>query len=445
MSEWLFEAAGEGGTASPEQFWDLADGTVRVGAERVVVTPDDRDFELLRPSRDKNGRYFPGKFAFSPDDGQLLEPPDRQLRLSVTGIPAVADSAKDFFAHEAVFVVVPSGDAAYAGDPAIALICDLATGSANRWSASQSQWLETPPLPLLGGSETLRKPAWTANGFVYAGEECAAAIVNPGSAKWQQSVASPAGLQMLTPAISHGTGAAALARKDGSLYQLVWTTEWRMLPLSGDAPHADAKFSPMVSANGGLAGVVDEIMFEITPDHHLVRRDWPPGFAPNTGCAPHPVAGGLYVMGANREYEPAWAFMPAGGGAPKMLGSQVPATPFRSGFLTEEGWAATPGANVRTGFRLPPNIVGKPLLSFDDAALFLGIDAGSLWPQALCGERRRWRTRLLLASSDGTVRELGQEWKLDRLSRVEAVAFGDTIAILGLQRGQALAWRKDGF
>ena len=446
MAEWLFEAAGEGGTASPRQAWDLQHGTVSVvsGREPVVIAFDNPDFDLLRAARDKNGNWFPGAFSYSPNDGGALERPHQPVPLSVgfDELPRLARPGAGYFSNPQ-FEAVPGNDVAFAGEPALSLLCDFAGGKVFRWTARR-RWSAPLSIPAQNAAAPLRRPVSTADGFVYATGDRAVAVVHPGSASWQRTSLSPPGAVPVTRPVSTARGALLLARVGDNLCVLEWTLEkdWTKTDLPAEGIGETGEFGGVAAAQGGLVGLCGQRPFLITADRRFVWREMPGGFLPASDATPFFTMGGVYFVGtAATSGRGAWASLANGRGVADLLTVEMPFSPVQDGFVGEAGWFAQPVPGATSGYRLPPGWAGIPLLKFDDAILFLGIDAGMLWSDAIARSRRRWTTRLILSGADGTVRELFES-RLDRLSRVQACMVGNAVAVVGLQEGEALLFEN---
>ena len=400
MSEWLFNAIGEGGTASPPQYWDMDKQIVRVGDARKVVAPEDPDFELLRPARNSSGQFFPCAFQYSPSDGGALRPPPAPIPVSVCldGIPKIGRPSGAFLVNMPRVIPVPGDEVAFAGQPSLGLICNLTEGKAYRWSPSRDEWTAIAPLPQASNAPALHRPAATANGFVYAGAEQAIAVVYPGSDAWQRIDLSPEGAAPLTPAIRDGQGATLLCWFRNRLSQLVWSPDngWRSNMLSGDGTESRDILS-IASTPAGVVGTSVGSFFQISSDYRLVRRKWPEGFAPLQGFVAFGVADKVYVFGNNAQGVPVWAIFSHENDQAQCVKASHPATPFGNGFVTDTGWSTSPAPGGGPGLRLPSDCIGRPLTIFDDGVLFLAVEAGGLWPEALAEVRRRWKVRLVLS------------------------------------------------
>ena len=445
MSEWVFEAAGAGGTASPAQYWDIESRSVRVGPERIEIKPDDVDFELLRPAVDSAGSPFPGRFSWSPDDGSALIRPREyiKVRAGPDGLPEFDCRSTDVFVADPKRIHVPGGKAVLAGNPSIGLICDFERGSVYRWSERLEGWRAIAPLPVPAGFAPCGVSACTPVGFAFAGAGRAAAVLWPGPKTWQHVELSPAEFEILSPAIGLGEDAVLLARAGANLALLRWSAagHWQTDPITVEGLQEMSKPVYLRPAAAGLIGANGGRAFQITADLRFLLRDWPDGFSLAADSLVFWGETGIWGLGRSGGVA-GWAAAASGRNAPKFYPCEEPVTPFRGGFIASDGLSKTPLEGAAGGYRLPRNCVGRPLALFADALLMLSVEAGSLWAEALGGTRRRWRVRLVLAAKDSAVRDVGAEWRLDRLDEVAALPMPQGVAILGTSVDEALVWKK---
>jgi hypothetical protein len=443
MSEWLFEAVGVGGTASPAQYWDFDNGSVRVGPGRVAVTAADPDFELLRVARSAAGDCYPAPFAFAPRDGSALTPPAPHAAVTTgtDNLPSSETSATALQGEPETLAISASA-VVHAGYPAFALLYDRTSGDGWRWSQSAGRFVAAAPLPQAFTSLPAPLVA-TPQGFVALGSEQATAIVTPGSALWQQEQLSPIGAVPLTAPVPFAAGAALLAtglRDKPSL--MTWKAErgWHVLRLHGESPKKGASFGRLVPLGERLVGQCDGRVFEISADH---KFSWytPPEKATPV-LPPMAVADKVWVLYRSESGSQMWARYGAEGTVEDVVGaSPRPLAVCRQGFISDQGVAATPAA-VAEGMRLPPGLTALPLAYFADATLFLGIVSEDLWPDALRLKRRRWRVQLLVCLDDGNLRLLGGQYRCDRLDMVGAALCPGGVAVTGLVEGEVLFWRS---
>jgi hypothetical protein len=400
---------------------------------------------MLRAARAADGRYFPGTFTFSPLNGDRLVSPQSPLPLSlaVDGQPKLALPSQVYFSHEFEGVELPAPEVAYAGDAAISLLCNLAEGATWRWSPNG--WIANGALPASGGSRSRQPPAATPFGFAYASDDVAVAVIAPGPDEWQSIQTTPRNVFPITHAVRHGEGAALLCRVGEQLGQLSWSRDdgWRLSLVEGDAPDVRRDFASLVSGYGtigGLIGLCEGNLFQITPDFRCVQRDWPAGFTPMSDFAPARLGNAIYFLGYGPNSVPAWTCVTRELVTGSMLQVDAAATPCEGGFVTSTGFTDSPGGNSIGRLRLPSGMVGKPLLYFDDAILFLGIEARELWADALANKPRRWKTRLMLSRMDGSVVELSEERRLDQTREVGAVVTGEGLIVIGFGRNRL--WRN---
>lgn len=438
MSEWLFEAVGVGGTASPAQYWDIDNGTVRVGPDRIAVSADDRDFELLRAARSPSGDCYPASFTFAPRDGKPLTPPAPHASVIVgqDNLPAT-ELAADMLRGEGEILPFPAGAAVHAGAPAFALLYDRVSGAGWRWSASARAFVEAAPLPEKLAPATLLT---TPQGFVAVGTDLAAAIITPGSPLWQSEQMAPSGALPLTRPVSFGEGAALIATGSRDKPALMtWRADrgWHVQRLTGEAPKPGTTFGPLLPLGDRLIGACDGRVFEISAEHKYV---WYPLPEKSTAVLPPMVMAGKVWLLCRTDSGTSWARYGEAGALEDVAGTpQRPVAVCRQGFISDSGVASTP-SGAGEGMRLPPGCTALPLAYFHDAALFLAVVSEDLWPDALRLKRRRWRVQLIVSLNDGTLRLLGGQYRCDRLDMVRAALCSGGVAVTGLSEEHVLFW-----
>lgn len=452
MPDWPIQDAGYGGKASPTQFWDIEDEKVRIGPRRRTIPPESPDLEMLRPARDKAGRAFPGEFVYSPVDGEALTPPPTVLdaEMAADGALLVRMDAASLLSAEPSEFPVPATEAVHAGTRRpLGLIGDLAEGKLFRWSGASGAWREIADVPRGAPLRSLRRPAATASGFVYAAEAGAVAVTRPGPELWQEAVPSPSRAMAVSPAAARAGGAVVLARATGGgLRLLLWSPDeaWSERSLAGEIGDGTGSFSPPGAGpdSDGLFWAHDNGLIMVDPAAETSVLPWPDKFAPETGAAPVVTRQAVYQLGA-ADKEPAWAQLSHGGAEVQIVPAPAArTTPVEGGFAGAEGWSPSPGGESDDGLRLPEGCVGRELIRFDDGVLFLAIKDNGLWVEALAGHRQVRQVRLVLARRDGRLIDLTPVQRCGRVDQVEALLLPDGVAVVGLKPGAALMWRRPG-